>query len=219
VRNRKEDEMRVKDIMTTNVVTVDRRTSIKDARKIMEAHRIRRLPVMKRDKLVGLVTKHKLLEVMPSPANSLSVWELNYLLDKLTVNDIMVKDPCTISPDMPVEEALRLGREKGYGAFPVVEDGRLVGMVTEGDIVRFMIEVFGLKEKGSHVEIEVPHKNGNMRKIMEVLDDNRVNLMSCVTLNGAADGEHTVALRLESKDAEPIAKELKTSGFNVTYVA
>lgn len=143
--------MRVKDIMTTNVVTVDRRTSIKDAWKIMEAHTIRRLPVMKRDKLVGLVTKYKLLEVAPSPATSLSVWEVNYLLGKLTVKDIMVENPFTISPDMPVEEALRLGQEKGYGAFPVVEDGRLVGLVTEGDIVRFMIEVFGLKEKGTHL--------------------------------------------------------------------
>ena len=144
--------MRTKDIMTTNVVTVNEKTSLIDAQRIMEAHRIRRLPVMKRDKLVGLVTKHKLLEVAPSPATSLSKWELNYLLDKLTVKEIMVKNPCTISPDTPVEEALRMGQEKGYGVFPVVEDGRLVGVVTESDIVRLMTEALGVTEKGTHVE-------------------------------------------------------------------
>jgi acetoin utilization protein AcuB len=211
--------MRARDIMSTNVVTVDRRTSIKDARRIMEAHKIRRLPVMKRDKLIGLVTKHRLLEVAPSPATSLSVWELNYLLDKLTVKDVMVKNPCTIAPDMPAEEALRMGQEKGYGAFPVFEDGRLVGMLTEGDIVKVALETFGLKEKGTQLEIEVPRKKGNMRKIMKVLNDKKVNLVSYVTLNRAEDREHTIALGVKGKDAGPIAKELKTSGFNGTYVA
>jgi len=92
--------------MSTNVVAVDEKTSIHDARRIMEAHKIRRLPVMKKDKLVGLVTKHMLLEASPSPATSLSIHELQYVLAKMTVKDIMVKKPYTISPDMPPEEAL-----------------------------------------------------------------------------------------------------------------
>ena len=103
--------------MRTNVVTAEEKTLVGDARKIMEAHKIRRLPVMKKDKLVGLVTKHMLLEAAPSPATSLSIYELNYILAKMTVKDIMVKKPYTISPDMPAEEALQLGQEKGYGGF------------------------------------------------------------------------------------------------------
>lgn len=209
--------MRTRDIMTTNVVTVNEKTSLIDAQRIMEAHRIRRLPVMKRDKLVGLVTKHKLLEVAPSPATSLSKWELNYLLDKLTVKEIMVKNPCTISPDTPVEEALRMGREKGYGVFPVVEDGRLVGVVTESDIVRLMTEALGVTEKGTHLEIKIPHMNGNMQKILKILDQNKIGLLSLVTFNGAEDGEATIALRLERKDTKPIAKELESSGFHISY--
>lgn len=209
--------MRTKDIMTTNVVTVNEKTSLIDAQRIMEAHRIRRLPVMKRDKLVGLVTKHKLLEVAPSPATSLSKWELNYLLDKLTVKEIMVKNPCTISPDTPVEEALRMGQEKGYGVFPVVEDGRLVGVVTESDIVRLMTEALGVTEKGTHVEIKIPHMNGNMQKILKILDQNKTNVRSLVTFNGTGDGEAFIALRLERKDTEPIAKELESSGFHISY--
>jgi len=210
--------MRIRDIMSTNVVTVDQKTSVIDARRIMEAHRIRRLPVMKRDKLVGLVTKHILLEVAPSPATSLSVWELNYLLDKLTVKEVMVKNPYTISPDMPVEEALHVGQEKGYGAFPVVEHGTLVGMVTEGDIVRLTAEVLGLRETGTRLEVRIAHMNGNMKKIMKILDENKADLLSYLTFNGPQDGEHTIALRLENRDAGPIAKELGSSGFDVTYV-
>ena len=123
--------MKAGDVMSTNVVTVTEDTLIDDAKKIMDAHRIRRLPVMKKDKLVGLVTKHMLLEAAPSPATSLNIWELHYLLSKMTVKEIMVKNPFTISPDMPVEEALQLGQEKGYGGFPVVEERSLVGVVTE----------------------------------------------------------------------------------------
>ena len=209
--------MKTKDIMTTNVVTVNEKASLIDAQRIMEAHRIRRLPVMKRDKLVGLVTKHKLLEVAPSPATSLSKWELNYLLDELTVKEIMVKNPYTVSPDTPVEEALRMGQEKGYGVFPVVEDGRLVGVVTESDIVRLMTEALGVTEKGTHLEIKIPHMNGNMQKILKVLDQNKIGLLSLVTFDGIEDGGATIALRLEKEDTKPIAKQLESSGFTISY--
>jgi acetoin utilization protein AcuB len=142
--------MRIKDFMSTNVVAVDENTTLHDARKIMEAHKIRRLPVMKRGKLVGLVTLRMLLEAAPSPATDLSIHELQYLLAKLTVKDIMVKNPYTISPDMPAEEALQLGQEMGYGAFPVVENGRLVGIATESDIVRLMTRVLGVQGIREH---------------------------------------------------------------------
>ncbi|MBN1225763.1 MAG: CBS domain-containing protein [Deltaproteobacteria bacterium] len=145
--------MKIRDIMTTNVVTVEEKTLIDDARKIMEAHRIRRLPVMRKDKLVGLVTNHMLLEASPSPATSLSIHELHYLLAKMPVKEIMVKNPYTISPDMPAEEALQLGQEKGYGAFLVMEDDRLVGVVTESDIVRVMTKILGVREGGRRLSI------------------------------------------------------------------
>ena len=208
--------MRIRDFMSTNVVAVDEKTSIHDARKIMEAHKIRRLPVMKKDKLVGLVTKHMLLEASPSPATSLSIHELHYLLAKMTVKDIMVKNPYTISPDMPAEEALQLGQEMGYGAFPVMEDGRLVGMVTESDIVRLMTRVLGVREKAERIDIKASRDFGNMKRIMEILDRHRAVLLSMMTLSPEHEDEDwLVVLRLKSEDAEPIVKELKSSGFNV----
>ena len=211
--------MRVQDFMNTNVVTVDEKTLIDDARKIMEAHKIRRLPVMNKDKLVGLVTKHMLLEASPSPATSLSIHELHYLLSRMTVKDIMIKNPYTISPDMPAEEALQLGQEKGYGAFPVVKNNRIVGVVTESDIVRMMTRVLGVKEKSKRISIKTSNKFGNMKEIMNILDKNKTALLSMMTLPPEEqEKDWLVILRLKSKDINPIAEELKSSGFNVTYV-
>ncbi len=211
--------MKIRDIMTTNVVTVEEKTLIDDARKIMEAHRIRRLPVMRKDKLVGLVTNHMLLEASPSPATSLSIHELHYLLAKMPVKEIMVKNPYTISPDMPAEEALQLGQEKGYGAFLVIEDDRLVGVVTESDIVRVMTKVLGVREGGKRISIRASNDFGNMQKIMEIFDKYKAVLLSLMTLP-PKEGEKDwlIVLRLKAEEIGPIVKELTSSGFNVTYV-
>jgi acetoin utilization protein AcuB len=212
--------MKVRDIMSTNVVAIEEKTLVNDAKKIMDAHRIRRLPVMKKGKLVGLVTRHMLLEAAPSPATSLNIWEIHYLLSKLTVKEIMVKDPFTISPDMPVEEALQLGQEKGYGAFPVLEDGRLVGMVTESDIVRMMTRVLGVKEQGVRLDIKTPSKEfGYLKGILDILDKHKTILLSMMTLPpDEGEKDWLVALRVQSEDIETIANELKSVGFDVTYV-
>ena len=210
--------MRIRDIMSTNVVAVDEKTSIHDAKKVMEAHKIRRLPVMKKDKLVGYLTERMLLEASPSPATALSIHELHYLLAKMTVKEIMVKKPFTVSPDMPPEEAMQLGQEMGYGGFPVVENGRLVGVVTESDIVRLMTRVLGVTKKGKRITIKTSNAFGNMQKIMSILDANKTVLLSLMSLKEPDEEGWLIVLRLDSDNAEPIAKELTSSGFNVTYV-
>jgi len=210
--------MKIRHLMSTHVVAVCEDTSIHDARKIMKAHKIRRLPVLKKNKLVGLVTEHMLLEASPSPATALSIHELQYLLAKMTVKDIMVKKPYTVSPDMPAEEALQLGQEMGYGGFPVVEEGRLVGIVTESDVVRLMTRVLGVREKGKRIDIKVSKEFGNMHGILKTLDEHKTVLLSMMTLPPEQDDDWLVVLRLKSDDAKPVAKALKSSGFNVTYV-
>ena len=112
--------MYVRDIMTTNVVTIPSSTSIADTKRIMEAHRIRRLPVVDKGKLVGIVTDRRLESVSPSKATSLTVWELSYLLDKTTVKEIMERDVITVSPDMNVEESVALAQGNRVGALVVV---------------------------------------------------------------------------------------------------
>ena len=210
--------MRIRDIMSTNVVAVDEKTSIHDAKKVMEAHKIRRLPVMKKDKLVGYLTERMLLEASPSPATALSIHELHYLLAKMTVKEIMVKKPFTVSPDMPPEEAMQLGQEMGYGGFPVVENGRLVGVVTESDIVRLMTRVLGVTKKGKRITIKTSNAFGNMQKIMSILDANKAVLLSLMSLKEPDEEGWLIVLRLDSDNAEPIAKKLTSAGFNVDYV-
>jgi acetoin utilization protein AcuB len=211
--------MRIRDIMSSNVVAVSEDTSIHDARKIMKAHKIRRLPVLKKDKLVGLVTERMLLEASPSPATALSIHELHYLLAKMTVKDIMVRNPFTISPDMPAEEALQLGQEKGFGAFPVVEDGKLVGIATESDIVRIMTKILGVREEGTRIDIRASKDFGNMQSIMEVLDRHKTLLLSMMTLPPEEGGEEwLIVLRLKSENAAQVVKELTSAGFDVVDV-
>ena len=211
--------MRIRDIMSTNVVAVSEDTSIHDARKIMKAHKIRRLPVLKKDKLVGLVTERMLLEASPSPATALSIHELHYLLAKMTVKDIMVRNPFTISPDMPAEEALQLGQEKGFGAFPVVEDGKLVGIATESDIVRIMTKILGVREEGTRIDIRASKDFGNMQSIMQILDRHKTVLLSLMTLPpDEGDEEWLIVLRLKRENADQVVKELTSAGFDVADV-
>lgn len=128
--------MKIKDIMTENPITVDRETSIFEAIGIMKENKIRRLPVMDNGRLVGIVTEMIILEAFPSPVMSLSNHRVRYLVEK--VKDIMAKNPITIPPDANYKDVLVLCQEKRIGAFPVVDKGKLVGIATESDLLRFV---------------------------------------------------------------------------------
>lgn len=131
----------VKDWMTKNVVTVTPNTTLPDAHRIMKERKIRRLPVVDdHGHLVGIVTRGDIREASPSDATTLSIYELNYLLAKLTVDKIMTKNPVTVSPDTLVKDAARLMLEHKIGGLPVVENGKVVGIITESDIFRIMVQ-------------------------------------------------------------------------------
>ncbi len=210
--------MRIKDVMTRNPVTADSETLVLDAQRIMKENNIRRLPIVDKGKLVGMVTKHDLLEASPSPATSLSVFELNYLLAKMKVKEIMKKNPVTITPDTPFEEALRLGQEKKIGSFPVVENGKLVGITTESDIIRFVTRVLGIKEEGSRITIEgLGAKLGDLEKIVSIANKHHTVILSMMSLPRPENKDWMIVLRLKTNDPDPIAKDFRKAGFNVTY--
>jgi acetoin utilization protein AcuB len=210
--------MRIKDVMTRNPVTADSETLVLDAQKIMRENNIRRLPIVDKGKLVGIVTKHDLLEASPSPATSLSVFELNYLLAKMKVKEIMKKNPVTITPDTPFEEALRLGQEKKIGSFPVVENGKLVGITTESDIIRFVTRVLGLKEEGSRITIEgLGGKLGDLEKIVSIVNQHHTVILSMMSMPRPEKKDWMIVLRLKTNDPDPIVKDFKKAGFNVTF--
>ena len=210
--------MRIKDVMTRNPVTADSETLVLDAQKIMKENNIRRLPIVDKGKLVGMVTKHDLLEASPSPATSLSVFELNYLLAKMKVKEIMKKNPVTITPDTPFEEALRLGQEKKIGSFPVVDKGKLVGITTESDIIRFVTRVLGIKEEGSRITIEgLGGKFGDLEKIVSIANQHHTIILSMMSLPRPENKDWMIVLRLKTNEPDPIVKDFKKAGFNVTF--
>ena len=212
--------MRIRDMMTRNPVTVDSETLVMDARKIMKENNVRRLPVVDKGKLLGIVTKHDILEASPSPATSLSVHELNYLLSKMKVKGIMKKNPVTLTPDTPFEEALKIGQEKKIGSFPVVENGKLVGIATESDIVRFLTRALGVREEGSRITIEgLGGKLSDLEKIISIVNQHHTVVLSMISLPRTEKKEWMIVLRLKTSSPDPIVKDFKKAGFNVTYSA
>ena len=211
--------MKVRDFMKTDVISIETKTSIMEAQNIMWEKNIKRLPVMRKGKFIGLVTKHMLLEASPSSATSLSVFELNYLLSKMTVDDIMVKDLITIHPDDPVEAAIWLGKKHGIATFPVVEDGKLLGIITEHDIAGVLSEVLGLESEGARITVKgLGSKLGELKEIIGVLDDHATPLLSIVTIPRKMKGDWIIVLRVLSSEAEGIVKDLERKGLKITDV-
>jgi len=130
----------VRDWMTANPITVDPKTTLPEAHKIMKDRRIRRLPVVDRGHLVGIVTLGDIREAEPSDATTLSIFELHYLLAKLTIGEIMTREPITISVNATIREAAKIMLQHKIGGLPVMEDGKLVGIITESDIFRVMAQ-------------------------------------------------------------------------------
>jgi acetoin utilization protein AcuB len=206
--------------MTKNPITVDSETFVFDAQKMMKENNIRRLLIVDKGKLSGIVTKHDLLEASPSPATSLSVHELNYLLSRMKVKEIMKKNPITLAPDTPFEEALKIGQEKKIGSFPIVENGKLVGIATESDIVRFLTHALGIREEGSRITIEgLGGKLGDLEKMISIANQHNAILLSMISLPRPDKKDWMIVLRLKTNSPDPIVADFKKAGYNVTYSA
>jgi acetoin utilization protein AcuB len=135
--------MQVKEWMTTVPVTVAPDAAVTVARDLLRQKGIRHLPVCEYDKLVGIVTDRDIRMALPSPATSLSVWEIGFLLDKLTVDAVMTRAVITVCPDAAVEEAVQLILATRVGALPVTQDGHLIGIITETDLLRAFSVMLG----------------------------------------------------------------------------
>ena len=210
--------MRIKDIMTKDLITVEPKTSLRDAHRIMRQQKIRKLPVVKGEKLVGIVTYDMVLEASPSPATSLSIQELHYLLAEMKIEEIMDRDPVTLAPDTPFEKALALSQNDRIRGFPVVEKGKLVGIVTHGDIILLLTKTLGLQEEGVRITIEgLGGRLGELKDIISIFDRHQAAVMSIMTLPKKDKKDWLVAIRLNAKDGSAIVDDLRKAGLQVTH--
>jgi acetoin utilization protein AcuB len=220
VEFKKEVEMFVEMYMSKDVITVSPDKPIMEVGEIMNRNNVRRLPVVKRGKLTGIVARSDIREAGPSDATSLSIWEVNYLLAKTTVEEIMTKDVLTVSPDNTIEEAALLLRENKVGALPVMEDGKLVGIITESDIFDALIEVMGVKWGGTRISLELEDRPGALIEALEPIKEHRINIISVATCKTYCSeaGKKEVIVRMEARDVDGIIFELKNHGIKVSDV-
>ena len=213
--------MYIRDIMTTNVVTIPSNTSIADAKRIMTVHKIERLPVVDKGKLVGIVTAHGLEQVSPSKATSLTVWELSYLLEKTTVKEIMEKDVVTATPDTTVEEALAIAQGNKVGSLVVLEDNRVVGIVTTNDffykIVNPILGVakLGALLPGTRIEIAGGGEEKALEEIISTINNFKMKITALCMMPPVEAIEKDIVIHLGSDDVNQLVAKLKDKGYSV----
>ena len=208
--------MFVRDVMTMNVVTIPGHTSIADAKRIMDAHKIRRLPVVDRGKLVGMVTERRLEAYTPSKATSLSVWEIGYLLGNTSVKDIMEKNVVTVNPDMTVEEALGLAQEKKVGALAVVEDGRVVGIITTNDFFyKVANPTLGIGMPGTRIQVTSKTDKNILEDICAATSQKDMNILTLHMISSTEIGGKDIVVHVDTEDVSNMVEELKDKGYEV----
>ncbi len=200
--------MFVKDKMTPNPVTVTPDVSISTAFGIMKEQSFRRLPVVQGGKLVGIVTEKELQQVSPSKATALSVFELNYLLEKTTIKDAMSRDPITVQDDDLIEKAALLMRTNKVGALPVMHGDRLVGVITESDIFDAFIDTMGFRNPGVRLDLRLENRAGSVASVINAISQAGGNITH-LTMHG--DGE--LIVRISEENSETVVKALTDGGY------
>jgi acetoin utilization protein AcuB len=167
--------------MTEKLITIDEDTPIMKAFQIMKDNNIRRLPVVKGEKIRGIVTDRDMKEATPSKATSLDVHEIYSLLSEIKVKDIMSKDLLTIGPDESIEKAAMLMLKKKVSGLPVMESGKLVGIITQTDIFRVLVDISGLNRGGVKIAIEIPDIPGTTQEVINTIRAHGGRILSVMT--------------------------------------
>ena len=211
--------MYMKEYMHTSVITVNSETPIQGAEKLMRDNKIRRLPVVDKGKLVGIITRDKLRELAPSPATSLSVWELNYLLAKMKVKDAMEKQLYTVTPDTTLEQAVSEAQKRRVGTLLVVDKDKrdkLVGIATTTDLYKVTAEILGFGQPGVRLHIFDCSKTGRpVGEIIDIINRQEARILSMVHVTPPGLGWEDCIIHLDIEDATQIMSELKIKGYEV----
>jgi len=202
--------MLVRERMSKNPVTTTPDTSVTDALRLMREKKVRRLPVMDtHGKLVGIVADQDLLYATPSPVSSLSVWEMNYLLAKLKVEEVMTRQVTTVTEDTPVEEAARIMVDNKIGGLPVMRDGQLAGIVTETDLFKVFLEFLGARRPGVRVTALIPGVKGTLAKITNAIFGAGGNILGFSQSRDATGTRWQVTVKVEDVAKDKLVEVLR----------
>jgi acetoin utilization protein AcuB len=176
---------------------------------MFRAEHIRRAPVMKDAKLVGIVSERDLLNASPSTATTLSVWELHYLIGKVKVKDVMSKKVITVDKDTPIEEAARIMADRKIGGLPVVSGGKVVGMITETDLFKVFLELMGARQKAIRVTATVADRPGELARITKAISGSGGDFIAFGMFAGPDAESRVVTFKVQGMKKEKIKEVLE----------
>ena len=207
--------MLVRDWMTPDPVTVGPDLPVMEALKLVKERRVRRLPVMSGGELVGITTRKDLKDAMPSKATTLSVWELNYLLSKLTVADVMASPVLTASEDEYMEDAALRMQQHKVGGLPVLDGrGRVSGIITTSDVIGALTRVMGMHEGGARLTLDMPDIPGSFERAVQAVRPS--NIISVATYDlGSPGGNRRFVIRVGGEGAGQARDRVRAAGITV----
>lgn len=205
--------MRVKDRMRRSLVSVAQSDTLDHALTTLKRFNIRHLPVVKGDHVVGIVSDRDVKKAAPSPFDYPTAEEFRAFTSAVSIKDIMTKAVITVAPLTPIEEAASLMSQKRIGALPVVQEGRLIGMITETDVLGVITEMMGATQTGSRIEIEIPASPGTLTDVMGIVEAQQVEIASLVTLPAREGARRLVILRLRTINPDPVVRALEERGY------
>ena len=206
--------MFVKDRMTKDPYTIQVSASINTLIGLMRDKKLRKVPVLDGEKLVGIVTDRDIERVSPSKATSLSVYEINYLLSKITVADAMVAEVITCSPDDYIEDAALVMREHRINSLLVTENDKLIGIVTDSDLFDALIDMMGGRTKGNKFVMRVPNQPGVMTKIGDITASEGTNITH-FTMTQSGEDAMLYVITDPNDDVEKTREALESEGFKI----
>jgi acetoin utilization protein AcuB len=202
--------MLVGERMSKPVITIQHDLPIQDALALMKREAVRRLPVVDdRGSLVGIVSQSDLLHAAPSDATSLSIWELNYLLSKISVDEIMTKEVISISEDTPLEEAARIMADNKIGGLPVVRDKKVAGIITETDLFKIFLELLGAREAGVRVSALVQDVPGKLAQVTSAIHSAGGNIIALGTFLGETTENREITVKIDGIELKSVKSSLE----------
>ncbi|AXX64995.1 CBS domain-containing protein [Bombilactobacillus bombi] len=206
--------MTVADYMTKDVITIRPQTKINVAVKLMEENHIHRLPVIDGKQLVGLITAGTIAQASPSDATSLSIYEVNYLFNQMTVEQVMTKKVLTVAYDASLEDAIYQMRQHQIGVLPVMQADNVVGMITNNDILDAFLDITNYFQKSEVVQVVIEQDHtGVIWQIGKIMTQNKVNIQTLMVTRHL--GEIVIEIHVDPQDKVEVRQILQQAGFTI----